>query len=288
MSFQPDKITREHVLKAIEEIDKGELDIPNSTIYDIAYNGKTYPPKATMRLAHKFAVGKHLWHRSGGETTNKYLKEMGFKIVEKDSTNATSQKINYWLFQSKYGDYNTTEALRAGHINSLKVVNHKTRIKPGDKVILWLTGENAGCYALADVISGVDTVPEEPYESLYYTSEEQKEEREEEDRIKIQITHNLVDNPILWTSIRDLPEFKDFKGGNQGTNFRDSEEEYETLLRMHEPNYWVFQGNPEIYDINEALRAEHLKSWKVAAHKKRIRTGDKVILWQTGNQAGCY
>src|SRR5699024_6927 len=151
-----------------------------------------------------------------------------------------------------------------------------------------LTGENAGCYALADVISGVDTVPEEPYESLYYTSEEQKEEREEEDRIKIQITHNLVDNPILWTSIRDLPEFKDFKGGNQGTNFRASEEEYETLLRMHEPNYWLFQGNPEIYDINEALRAEHLKSWKVAAHKKRIRTGDKVILWQTGNQAGCY
>ena len=54
------------------------------------------------------------------------------------------------------------------------------------------------------------------------------------------------------------------------------------------PNYWVFQGNPEIYDITKALKAGHLKSWKVAAHKDKIKIGDQVILWQTGKQSGCY
>ncbi len=54
------------------------------------------------------------------------------------------------------------------------------------------------------------------------------------------------------------------------------------------PNYWVFQGSPNIYDITNALRAGQLKSWKVAAHKERIKIGDQVILWKTGTKAGCY
>ena len=54
------------------------------------------------------------------------------------------------------------------------------------------------------------------------------------------------------------------------------------------PNYWVFQGNPNIYDVTSALKAGHLKSWKVAAHKDKIQIGDQVILWQTVHNAGCY
>src|SRR5699024_8158634 len=52
------------------------------------------------------------------------------------------------------------------------------------------------------------------------------------DRVKIRVTLNLVDNPILWADIKDYPEFKGFKGGNQGTNFSASQEEYNTLLKM--------------------------------------------------------
>ena len=43
MSFQPEKITREHVLKAIQEIDSGEIGVRPSTKYDILFEGKTYP-----------------------------------------------------------------------------------------------------------------------------------------------------------------------------------------------------------------------------------------------------
>lgn len=80
------------------------------------------------------------------------------------------------------------------------------------------------------------------------------------------------------------------------SNLKDliiSDEKFERILSKIQKfrsstNYWIFQSNPEIYNIEEALRAGQIKSWKVAAHKNKIKPGDKVILWKTGKSAGCY
>ncbi len=37
-----------------------------------------------------------------------------------------------------------------------------------------------------------------------------------------------------------------------------------------------------------ALEENNLTTWSVAAHKKRIKKGDKFILWITGSNSGCY
>ena len=47
------------------------------------------------------------------------------------------------------------------------------------------------------------------------------------------------------------------------------------------PNYWVFQGNPKIFDTVKAIEDNALESWSVHAHKTKIKVGDKVILWLT-------
>lgn len=52
--------------------------------------------------------------------------------------------------------------------------------------------------------------------------------------------------------------------------------------------YWVFQGSTEMYDIQKALSNDTLKDWTVTAHREKIKIGDKVILWMTGNNPGCY
>ena len=49
-----------------------------------------------------------------------------------------------------------------------------------------------------------------------------------------------------------------------------------------------FQGNQKVFDFETALRNEILTDWTVSAHKDKIKVGDKVILWITGNQSGCY
>lgn len=85
MSFQPDKITREDVIKAAQIIDSGKIGVRPSTKFDVIINGKSYPPKDIMRLAHKEANGEYLWHPSGGEPTNKYLSRLNFEIQEKNN-----------------------------------------------------------------------------------------------------------------------------------------------------------------------------------------------------------
>lgn len=347
MSFQPEKIRREHVLQALKEIDGGEKGVRQSTKFDILYEGKTYPPKDVMRLAHEYATGGYEWLPSGGEPTNKYLKALGFKIVNKNkdetarflnvkkafakwllsnapdsynqylgdtmqsvierldeistfypnynffevdlkNLNQKIQKIrfmfsvkerqkypkfleydkfhsngipkailgknnylkflkerfsknnlmNYWIFQGNPNIYDITNALKAAHLKSWKVAAHKDKIKPGDKVIIWQTGEQAGCYALAEVTSGVGIFNEETYETQHYIQPHQSEPAE---RVKLKITTYLEEAPILWSKIKDLPVFQNFKAGNQGTNFRATKNEYETLLEMtNKTNYtWV-------------------------------------------------
>ena len=52
--------------------------------------------------------------------------------------------------------------------------------------------------------------------------------------------------------------------------------------------YWLFQSSPQVFRLQEALAADALTTFAVKAHKKTIKAGDKVILWQSGKKAGCY
>ena len=52
--------------------------------------------------------------------------------------------------------------------------------------------------------------------------------------------------------------------------------------------YWLFQSSPQVFRLREALAADALATFAVKAHKKAIKVGDKVILWQSGKKAGCY
>lgn len=53
-------------------------------------------------------------------------------------------------------------------------------------------------------------------------------------------------------------------------------------------NYWIFQGNPNYYDVVGALKNTSITSWKVASHKDKIKIGDKFILRVTGSESGVY
>ena len=54
------------------------------------------------------------------------------------------------------------------------------------------------------------------------------------------------------------------------------------------PSYWVFQGNPKLYNFIKALEENNLTTLSVSSHKKRIKKGDRFILWITGSKSGCY
>lgn len=82
----PKNIKKEHILKAIEEIEHG--GVPRSKVskkFSLVYNGKHYPPKYVLSLANKYVNGRELKSSefSGGNETNIFLRKLGFTVVKK-------------------------------------------------------------------------------------------------------------------------------------------------------------------------------------------------------------
>ena len=100
MAFEPDKITKDLIQKAVEKIEKENIQLESSTKFDVIINGKAYPPKEIMRYAHELLNGEHIWERSGGEPTNKYFTALGFKIKAKQESDLTG---NLWKLGCNWG-----------------------------------------------------------------------------------------------------------------------------------------------------------------------------------------
>ena len=135
---------------------------------------------------------------------------------------------NYWVFQGNPKIYDFETALRDELLTKWTVSSHKDKIKVGDKVIIWITGSKSGCYALAEVTS-------EPYpRNLDITSDLWSEEDKSNLKADLKITHNFVDTPVLKITLENKEGLRDFNGGNQGTNFKATEEEFMIFLDWHE------------------------------------------------------
>lgn len=137
------------------------------------------------------------------------------------------EKINYWVFQGNPNIYDIVSSLNDKKLSTWSVKAHQDKMQIGDKIILWVTGKDQGCYALAEVTSEVYEGKDEEEEMKYY---KEISENEISKRVKIKVTHNLAHNPITKEQIDNVPELADLKVGNQGTNFSATEEQYETIL----------------------------------------------------------
>jgi len=89
MAELPNNIHKQHILEAIDRIDKeGIPSDAKSQYYDLLFNGNRYPPKYVISLANEFANGETLPRTSfrGGRDTEafKLLESLGFKIIEKN------------------------------------------------------------------------------------------------------------------------------------------------------------------------------------------------------------
>jgi hypothetical protein len=79
----PGTIAREHILKAIKEIDsQGVPEGRGSKKFVLEFDGKEYPPKYVISLANKYANGRELDSEefSGGKESNEFMKSRGFPI----------------------------------------------------------------------------------------------------------------------------------------------------------------------------------------------------------------
>ena len=98
----PNNISREHVLKVIQQIDTMTRKVPRereATKYCVLHNNTSYPPKYLISLANKFANGTELDPHTfnGGSETNRVLQRLGFDVRKI----AGSEKIKGSLGRTK-------------------------------------------------------------------------------------------------------------------------------------------------------------------------------------------
>lgn len=182
------------------------------------------------------------------EKVNRPFYELSYDAWEWNDKRA---KVNYWIFQANPKVYDIISSLSNNELESWTINAHKNEIKNKDKVILWVTGNTPGCYALGEVMSEVYEGVNTTNEMKYYTDQNSNKNTP---RVKIKITHNLSNNPITKDQVESIDELSELKVGNQGTNFSAAEEEYLTLLElvntMNEKKYWLFAPgeNAEMWD----------------------------------------
>ena len=81
----PDNITRQHILRIIEDLNHGIVVVPprqRSVKYCLEFNKMHYPPKYLVRMANVRANGQELWNFYGGPEINDFCRSRGFTIVE--------------------------------------------------------------------------------------------------------------------------------------------------------------------------------------------------------------
>ena len=218
-----DQITREHVLLAFEQAEG--LPIPAIQANYLIHKGVRYPPKHIVRLAYQIAYGAPAPNFISNVAIQ-VLARCGFETLRTDAPKqVNTDQINYWVFQGKPAQFQNGKALEDGSLQTWRVTAHTERIRPGDKIILWVTGPEAGCYALAEVASDVYTE----------IGNETVEDDQVSKAVEIKIVLNLWDRPVLKAELQDLPPFSDFNGGSQGTNFRATQEQYEAIELLARP-----------------------------------------------------
>lgn len=98
---------------------------------------------------------------------------------------------------------------------------------------------------------------------------------------------NLSDFLRIKELVQGAPNFEEVNRISNGA-LSASLELYEQFLK-YQDSYtpcWIFQANPEYYDIRQALADKEIIRWDTPQSYRRIQQGDHVYIWISGKNAG--
>ena len=194
--------------------------------------------------------------------------------------NKAEEDSNCWIFQGNLKIYDVVNALNDNALKTWSVKTHKDSIQIGDKVILWVSGNKAGCYALAEVTSDVFDAKDDESEMRYYVDSRTNEIGS---RVSIKITHNLATNPVLKDEIQGIEDLSALKAGSQGTNFKATKMEYDTFLKLAEKNmtnrkYWLYAPGENANKWDEFYtKGIMCISWDELGDLRKLGDKDQIV-----------
>lgn len=146
-----------------------------------------------------------------------------------------SENEKVWVFQGNPNRYDVLNALSDTQIGLEKhwlVNQHKNEIKSGHLGLIWLSGREAGIYALTKIISDPQFLFAPPEEEKYWI--DSIDSGKSKLRVKMKILMNLITRPIYKSELKNtfgLENLSIFRY-SQGTNFPVSLDEWELIKRI--------------------------------------------------------
>lgn len=142
-----------------------------------------------------------------------------------------------WIFQANPARYDILNALADEEIGNYMhwlVNKHKKEIKKGHWGMIWLSGKEAGIYALTEILADPQLIEEPEAEKKYYTDTEDKEGIEL--RVKMKILKNMLTKPLMKETIRNTAGLENLSILHQprGTNFRVTLNEWKIIKELIE------------------------------------------------------
>ncbi|TAE58762.1 MAG: EVE domain-containing protein [Nostocales cyanobacterium] len=132
--------------------------------------------------------------------------------------------MNYWLFQGNPKYYQVFKAIQDFDEMPWLVTRYGKDIFPGDGVIIWISGTQAGIYALAEVTQTAKFLTEIP-DKKYWSDPTRALGKQQ---AMIRFTHKLIESPLLKTALQQDPVLKNLLviRAPNSTNFKVSAEEW--------------------------------------------------------------
>lgn len=154
--------------------------------------------------------------------------------ITESSKNTDDNDISVWLFQGNPKRYDVLNALADSDIgnNIHWLVNqYRKRIKKGHLGLIWMSGSEAGIYAVTRIDSEPAFMKEYPEERKYWTDSIEKEVAI---RVEMTIIKRLINKPILKRSLIDFKGLQNLSilRQFQGTNFPVKNNEWHIISKL--------------------------------------------------------
>jgi len=138
--------------------------------------------------------------------------------------------VNYWLFQGNPKYYRVLDAINDFDVLYWTISSFYKQINIGDRVLIWVSGESAGIYATAEVITSPQQLSQIP-EVNYWLDLRRIHNKH---FVQIRFVEKLLETPLLKADIinqSSLNRFPVFRYPN-AVDYKLTPEEWEKVSQL--------------------------------------------------------
>ena len=136
----------------------------------------------------------------------------------------------YWLFQGNPKYYRVLDAIRDFAQMPWLITRYAKDMQPGDGVLIWISGANAGVYAMAEILEQPKLIKDLP--DIGYWID--KSRIGQKPHAIIRFTDKMLDRPLLRSALLQDPVLKSLIVLRQpnSTNFKVTPDEWKRVYEL--------------------------------------------------------